>query len=88
VLPLQTELIVDATGVGVAVTDLLRERNLKFRPVTITGGDVARAGVTKDRMCLRVLRHIWIVFRPAIGLLVSKLRCGWHFRCSPPLADC
>jgi hypothetical protein len=33
------ELAVDATGVGLAVTDLLRERGLRFRAVTITGGD-------------------------------------------------
>jgi hypothetical protein len=33
---------VDATGVGRAVTDLLRERNLWFRAVTITGGDTAK----------------------------------------------
>jgi len=35
------ELVVDATGVGVAVTELLRERRLSFRAVTITGGDKA-----------------------------------------------
>ncbi len=33
------ELVVDGTGVGVAVTDLLKERGLRFRSVTITGGD-------------------------------------------------
>ncbi len=33
----QTELVVDKTGVGVAVTDLLKERNLRFIGVTITG---------------------------------------------------
>jgi hypothetical protein len=43
------ELVVDNTGVGVAVTDLLRERGLTFRPVTITGGDVARASETQDK---------------------------------------
>jgi hypothetical protein len=32
-----TELVVDKTGVGVAVTDLLKERNLRFIGVTITG---------------------------------------------------
>src|SRR5215204_3815268 len=32
-----TELIVDKTGVGVAVTDLLKERRLGFFSVTITG---------------------------------------------------
>jgi hypothetical protein len=33
----QTELVVDKTGVGVAVTDLLKERRLNFFSVTITG---------------------------------------------------
>jgi hypothetical protein len=33
----QTELVVDKTGVGLAVTDLLKERNLRFVGVTITG---------------------------------------------------
>jgi hypothetical protein len=32
-----TELIVDKTGVGVAVTDLLKERRLNYIAVTITG---------------------------------------------------
>jgi hypothetical protein len=35
------ELVVDNTGVGTAVTDLLKERGLCFRAVTITGGDAA-----------------------------------------------
>src|SRR5215213_10920398 len=42
------ELIVDETGVGKAVTDMLRERKLTFRPVTITGGDAVRAGTTRE----------------------------------------
>jgi hypothetical protein len=33
----RTELVVDKTGVGVAVTDLLKERRLGFIAVTITG---------------------------------------------------
>src|SRR5215208_6646506 len=33
----RTELIVDKTGVGVAVTDLLKERHLNYIAVTITG---------------------------------------------------
>lgn len=33
------EMAVDATGVGLAVVDLLRSRGLVFRAVTITGGD-------------------------------------------------
>jgi hypothetical protein len=43
------ELIVDETGVGKAVVDMFRERKLHFRPVTITGGDVAREGSIKER---------------------------------------
>jgi hypothetical protein len=34
-------LAVDNTGVGRAVTDLLKSKGLKFTPVTITGGDKA-----------------------------------------------
>jgi len=37
------ELVVDATGVGRAVMDLLKERGLRFRAVTITGGDKVNA---------------------------------------------
>ena len=37
------ELVVDDTGVGRAVSDLLRVRKLKFTAVTITGGDKANA---------------------------------------------
>ena len=42
----QCELVVDATGVGGAVVDLLRAARLECRvvPVTITGGDAAVAG--------------------------------------------
>jgi hypothetical protein len=40
----KSELLVDKTGVGVAVTDLLKERGLKFTSVTIHGGEkVTRA---------------------------------------------
>ena len=35
------KLVVDNTGVGVAVTDLLKGKGLRFTPVTITGGDRA-----------------------------------------------
>src|SRR5215204_5280947 len=35
----EPRLIVDSTGVGVAVSDLLKARGLKFEPVTITAGD-------------------------------------------------
>src|SRR5215211_4303863 len=34
------ELVVDATGVGRPVVDMLRKENLSFSPVLITGGDV------------------------------------------------
>ena len=35
----EPRLIVDSTGVGVAVSDLLKAKGLKFEPVTITAGD-------------------------------------------------
>jgi hypothetical protein len=37
------QLIVDDTGVGRAVADLLKTKGLKFRAVTITGGDEVHA---------------------------------------------
>jgi hypothetical protein len=37
------ELIVDDTGVGRAVADFLKTRRLKFRAITITGGDEVNA---------------------------------------------
>jgi hypothetical protein len=41
------ELVIDQTGVGAPVADLLRERDLAFRSVVITGGDrVVREGRT------------------------------------------
>jgi len=41
----KVELLVDKTGVGVAVTDLLKARGLKFTSVTIHGGEnVTRSG--------------------------------------------
>ncbi len=36
--PPQPELVVDATGVGVGVVEMLKERGLKYRSVSITGG--------------------------------------------------
>ncbi len=36
---LPPDLVIDQTGVGAPVADLLRERNLSFRSVVITGGD-------------------------------------------------
>jgi hypothetical protein len=38
------ELVVDQTGVGPAVTDLLKTKGLKFRAVTITGGNETTYG--------------------------------------------
>jgi hypothetical protein len=49
------ELIVDATGVGRAVTDLFRERGLRFRAVTITGGDKPSRDGTEHRVPKRDL---------------------------------
>ncbi len=39
----EPQLIVDDTGVGRAVADFLRARGLKFKAVTITGGDEVNA---------------------------------------------
>jgi hypothetical protein len=39
-----SELVVDQTGVGPAVTDLLKKRGLRFRAVTITGGNETTYG--------------------------------------------
>jgi len=49
------ELVVDATGVGRAVTDLLTTKGLKFRAVTITGGDKVNAGAGGYRVPKRDL---------------------------------
>jgi hypothetical protein len=38
------ELVVDQTGVGPAVTDLLKKKGLRFRAVTITGGNKTTYG--------------------------------------------
>jgi hypothetical protein len=43
-------LLVDNTGVGIAVSDLLRQARLNFWPITITGGDK----VTRDGRNVRV----------------------------------
>jgi hypothetical protein len=38
----QTEVAVDATGVGRAVSDLMREKGIRHKPITITAGDSKR----------------------------------------------
>jgi hypothetical protein len=43
-------LLVDNTGVGIAVSDLLRQAQIYFLPITITGGDK----VTRDGKSVRV----------------------------------
>jgi hypothetical protein len=49
-------LVVDATGVGTAVSDLLKSRGLRFTGVTITGGDRAnRSGERSWRVPKRDL---------------------------------
>ena len=49
------ELIVDNTGVGPAVTDLLKKKGLSFRAVTITGGDKVHVGGGRYRVPKRDL---------------------------------
>jgi hypothetical protein len=73
------ELIVDNTGVGVAVTDLLKERGLTFRPVTITGGDVARASETQDKG-----RHYRVPKRDLVAALEVPFHNG-TLKVSPSL---
>ena len=41
--PQPPELVVDNTGVGPAVTDLLKKKRLRFKAITITGGDEVHA---------------------------------------------
>ena len=48
-LPADTHLVVDATGVGRPVCDMLSERGLSHQAVTITGGAVATAGGVPKR---------------------------------------
>src|SRR5215203_5976556 len=61
-----TELIVDKTGVGVAVTDLLTERSLNFIGVTITG------------LGQKVLRHGSKKYSVPKQDLVSALEVPFH----------
>jgi hypothetical protein len=49
------ELVVDNTGVGVAVTDLLKVRRLRFKAVTITGGEKTHASAGHWRVPKRDL---------------------------------
>ena len=49
------DLAVDGTGVGVAVTDLLKAQGLRFRPITITGGDKVNAAAGGYRVPKRDL---------------------------------
>jgi hypothetical protein len=47
----EPDLLVDSTGVGRAVTDVLRERGLRFKAVTLTGGSqVARGDAGEYRV--------------------------------------
>src|SRR5829696_8866270 len=62
----RTELIVDKTGVGVAVTDLLKERRLPFIAVTITG------------LGQKVIRHGTKEYSVPKQDLVSALEVPFH----------
>lgn len=44
----KTELLVDKTGVGAGVVDLLRERGLKYTSVTITAGENVSSGPKRN----------------------------------------
>jgi hypothetical protein len=51
----RVELLVDSTGVGRAVTDLLKSRGLRFKSITITGGQNAHGSAREWRVPKRDL---------------------------------
>ena len=68
-IPVTPKLVVDATGVGRPVVDLLRARGLRLNAVTITGGDTA----THDGMNWRVPKRD-LVSAVAVGLQTGRLK--------------
>ncbi|HEU4700686.1 MAG TPA: hypothetical protein VFS40_15990 [Gemmatimonadales bacterium] len=81
----QTALVVDATGVGRPVVDMLREAGLKPIPVTITGGDaVSRDGagwrvpkrdlVGAVQVLLQSQRLKFAAEMPLVSTLVAELK--------------
>ncbi len=69
-------LVVDETGVGAGMTDMLRARRLKPHCVTITGGEQ----VTRDGMRVRVPKKDLV-------LTVDLLLEGRRLRIAPALPD-
>ena len=72
------ELVVDATGVGAAVVDMLYAAGLYFTPVIITGGDV----VHRDRNTYRVPKRDLVA---AVQTLLQTQRL--RFAADMPLVD-
>jgi hypothetical protein len=79
----QTELVVDATGVGRPVVDMFRQRGLKPTAITITGGDTvtydhgwrvpARDLVGGVQVLLQTNRLKFSAGIPAVPQLVQEL---------------
>ena len=59
-------LVIDGTGVGIAVTDILDAMNVPCLSIRIHGGNMAR----------REGKTIWVPKRDLIGGLLSALRCS------------
>ena len=64
-------LVVDATGVGVAVVDLLRQAGLRLAAVTITGGDKATRDGSRYSVPKRDLVHTLLVLYQTERLKVA-----------------
>lgn len=77
------ELVIDQTGVGAPVADLLSERGLTFRGVTITGGDkVHGSGASKARVPKRDL-----VSALEVSLQTGSLRVAEGLKLWPVLRE-
>src|ERR671912_1085605 len=67
-------LVVDNTGVGVAVTDLLKGKGFRFTPVTITGGDTAHKTGRNRRVLKRdIVAALEVPFHTGALKVAEKL---------------
>jgi len=80
-VPHHPELVIDATGVGAPVADLLRQRGLEFRSVIITGGDKVH-GSRKARVPKRDL-----VSALEVSLQTGALRVAEGLKLWPVLRE-
>ena len=90
----QCELVVDATGVGRPVVDMMREHDLSPIPVTITGGQALTMGTDAFGMCRNGCScHRWRSFCSPVGCTFrsaypfrprSRARCSISRLRSPP----